>query len=73
MPAAVHDVVRRRVSQLPASTQRLLTTAAVVGERVDLAVLAGVVGEPIDEVLDALDPAVVAGLLGPRPGRRSAG
>ena len=63
IPAAVHDVVRRRVAQLRPAAQQLLATAAVLGRRVDLGVLAGVVDEPIEAVLDALDPAVAAGLL----------
>ena len=69
VPAAVHDVVRRRVSLLPAPTQQLMTAAAVLGRRVDLGVLAGVVEEPIDVVLASLEPALAAGLLEPDPDR----
>ena len=69
VPAAVHDVVRRRVGQLPPAAQQLLAAAAVLGRHVDLGVLAGVVEEPIEAVLDALDPAVTAGLLEADPGR----
>ena len=69
VPAAVHDVVRRRVAQLRPAAQQLLATAAVLGRRVDLGVLAGVVDEPIDAVLDALDPALAAGLLEADPER----
>ena len=61
--------MRRRVAQLRPEAQQLLATAAVLGRRVDLGVLAGVVDEPIDAVLDALDPALAAGLLEADPER----
>ena len=41
----------------------------MLGRRVDLGVLAGVVDEPIEAVLDDLDPAVAAGLLQADPER----
>ncbi|MET0327020.1 MAG: AAA family ATPase, partial [Ilumatobacteraceae bacterium] len=69
VPAAVHDVVRRRVSSLPAATQQLMAAAAVLGRRVDLGVLAGVVDEPIEAVLAGLDPAMASGLLRSDPDR----
>ncbi len=71
VPAAVQDVVRRRISRLPADTQQLLAAASVVGHSFDVDVLGAVVGDTPAEVLDLLDPAAAAGLVveGDVPGR----
>ena len=68
MPAAVGDVVRRRVAQLPESCQEVLRTASVGGRELDLAVLAAVLAAPdqdADEelVLAELERAQAAGLV----------
>lgn len=63
VPAAVHDVVRRRISLLPVDTQRLLTVASVLGGTIEVDVLARVAERPVHETLELLDPAVAAGLL----------
>ena len=73
VPAAVHDVVRRRVAQLRPEAQQLLATAAVLGRRVDLGVLAGVVDEPIDAVLDAARPGPGSRVAGGRSRAHRAG
>lgn len=62
-PAAVHDVLRRRVSSLPEPTAQLLRLASVVGRDFDLTTLSAVAGVDEDGVLDALEPAVEAGLV----------
>lgn len=62
-PPGVQFVVRRRVARLPLATQRLLPVAAVLGQSFDIAPLALAVGEPEDEVLDALGPALDVDLL----------
>ncbi len=71
VPMAVQDVVRRRVSRLPAESQQLLAAASVIGRTFDLDVVATVTGSAPDEVLDRLDPSVEAGLVeeGDAPGR----
>ncbi|MCU1371325.1 MAG: ATPase [Ilumatobacteraceae bacterium] len=63
VPAAVQDVIRRRTSRQPPDTQQLMATAAVIGRRFDLDVLAGVAGLARERVLDLLAPAVDAGLI----------
>ncbi|TDW81606.1 transcriptional regulator [Kribbella pratensis] len=63
VPAAVTDIVARRVARLPEATGELLRTAAVIGREFDLAVLAAATGCDEDELLDALDPALAAGVL----------
>ena len=67
VPAAAVDVVRRRVGMLPPATQPLLAVASVLGLTIELDLLAHVTGATIAEVLDALDPAVEAGLLAEDP------
>ncbi|GGM06003.1 AAA family ATPase [Dactylosporangium sucinum] len=63
IPAAVTDVLARRVARLPAPTGELLRCAAVVGREYDLEVLAAVAGADPDTVLDDVDPAVAAGIV----------
>jgi DNA-binding SARP family transcriptional activator/RecA/RadA recombinase len=63
VPGATLDVVRRRVGMLPAATQPLLASASVLGVTIELDVLAHVAGLTAADALDALDPAVDAGLL----------
>jgi DNA-binding SARP family transcriptional activator/nucleoside-triphosphatase THEP1 len=67
VPGAALDVVRRRVSMLPAETQQLLATASVLGLTIELDVLAHAAGITTADALDTLDPAVEAGLLAEDP------
>jgi DNA-binding SARP family transcriptional activator/tetratricopeptide (TPR) repeat protein len=62
-PAAVHDVLVRRLERLPQSSVGVLRTAAVVGRQFDLPTVADSTGLPEDDVLDALEPAEEAGLV----------
>jgi tetratricopeptide (TPR) repeat protein len=65
IPPGVQFVVRRRVSRLPSSTQRLLSVASVVGRSFDVAVLAEVAGDAVLPTLELLEPALAAGLVQP--------
>jgi hypothetical protein len=67
VPGAALDVVRRRVGMLPAEAQQLLAAASVLGLTIELDVLAHVTGATTAGALDALDPAVEAGLLAEDP------
>ncbi|MEE3850054.1 BTAD domain-containing putative transcriptional regulator [Gordonia sp. LSe1-13] len=67
VPAGVRDVVRERLGPLPPATVELLELAALIGSRVDLSLLAAAAGRPIDETLEALEPADAAGLIGAEP------
>lgn len=72
VPAAVQDVVRRRAARLPTETQQVLSAAAVLGPTFDADVVASVVDAALASVLDALVPALEAGLVvdaPPLPGR----
>lgn len=62
-PAAVHEVLSRRISQLEDGTRDLLQTASVLGRVFELSTLAGTVGRDEDGVLDDLEPALEAGLV----------
>ncbi|MEZ5296551.1 MAG: BTAD domain-containing putative transcriptional regulator [Ilumatobacteraceae bacterium] len=63
IPPAVQLVVRRRVSQLDATTQRLLSIAAVLGSATPTVVIADAAGCSALDALAALAPAFEAGLL----------
>lgn len=63
VPAGVRDVLARRIARLPAAGRTLLGHAAVIGRRVDVDVLAEIDGSDPDTVLDAVEPAVLAGLV----------
>jgi DNA-binding SARP family transcriptional activator len=69
VPAAVRDVVRRRVARLPPAARVLLDTAALVGPEVDLALVGGLCELDGDAALRAADAAVVDGLLTIVPGK----
>lgn len=63
LPAAVTDVVAQRLARLPDATGQVLRTAAVIGRRFDLTLLAAASGRAEDDVLDDLDPALAAGVI----------
>ncbi|MGY1722771.1 BTAD domain-containing putative transcriptional regulator [Blastococcus sp. SYSU DS0533] len=70
VPAGVREVLRRRVERLPGPAVTALRQAAVLGRETDVDLLAAVTGHDPDELLDALETAVLAGLLvEPAPGQ----
>lgn len=62
-PAAVHDVLARRLDRLASGSLDLVRQASVLGRVFELDVLATTTGAEEDAVLDALDPALDAGLV----------
>ncbi|WP_150239901.1 AfsR/SARP family transcriptional regulator [Nocardiopsis quinghaiensis] len=62
VPAGVRDVIRHRLAALPRPAQRLLRQAAVIGRDVDPDILAALSPDE-EELLDALEAALRAGLL----------
>ena len=69
VPEGVGDVLRRRFARLPEEVVSLLRLAAVVGREIDVDVLVRAAETGEDDVLDALEAGVVAGLLvEPSPG-----
>ncbi len=70
VPAGVGDVLRRRLARLPGATVTALRQAAVLGREVDVDLLAELGLRTPDDLLDALEPAILVGLLDePAPGR----
>ncbi|MFI6536821.1 BTAD domain-containing putative transcriptional regulator [Nonomuraea sp. NPDC050547] len=68
VPSGVRDVLRRRISRLPAEAQQILLQAAVIGRDVDIDVLIGVAGAE-EPVVEAVEAALLAGLVTePGPG-----
>ncbi len=63
VPTGVRDVLARRLSRLPEATQQLLETAAVLGREVDVELVGAVAATPVEDCLDALEPALAHGLL----------
>lgn len=68
VPASVRDVIRRRLAQLPERTSILLAVAATAGQEFDLTVVEAVGGLGGDDVLDALEPARLSGVIVESPG-----
>ena len=65
VPPGVQAVVRRRVSDLDGSAQRVLSTAAVVGSRFDPEVIGEMIGLASEQVADAVRAGLDADLLVP--------
>ncbi|HWJ81356.1 MAG TPA: BTAD domain-containing putative transcriptional regulator [Nocardioides sp.] len=63
LPAAVGEVLDRRLGRLPEETVAALRTAAVIGRSFDLATLADAAGLDEDDALDVVEPAQAAGLV----------
>ncbi|MBY6413496.1 AAA family ATPase [Rhodococcus sp. BP-252] len=63
VPDTIGDVLRRRITRLPGESVTTLRRASVLGRDVDLGVLASMGERSEDALLDALEPAVLAGLL----------
>ncbi|ETK35903.1 AfsR/SARP family transcriptional regulator [Microbispora sp. ATCC PTA-5024] len=63
VPAGVRDVLRRRFGRLPVPARTVLREAAVIGRDVDVDVLASVNGGGDEAVVEAVEAALMAGLL----------
>ena len=63
LPEGIRQVVGRRLSLLPPETQKLLSSASVIGARFNLDLLATVTATPPDDILDSLEPAIDAHLV----------
>ena len=65
LPQGVREAVSRRLSRLPAETNKALAAAAVVGSRFAVELVERVVG---DDLVDAFDEACKAGIVVEEPG-----
>jgi tetratricopeptide (TPR) repeat protein len=69
LPQSVREVIGHRVERLGDSVRRALTAAAVIGRDFDVEVLAGMVEQAEDELLDLLEEGVEASVLGEQADR----
>ena len=63
LPVGIQQVVAERVGRLPDATQRVLSWASVIGQRVDVGLVGAVSELGDDQLLDAIDQCERAGLL----------
>lgn len=63
LPQSVREVLGRRIERLGEDTQKVLTTAAVIGREFDLGLLAAVSERSEDELLELLERAAAASVL----------
>jgi tetratricopeptide (TPR) repeat protein len=68
IPQSVRDVIARRLAHLSADCNRILTLASVLGREFDLEPLARVADVPVEVLLDTLDQAMAARVIGEIPG-----
>lgn len=66
-PRSVRDTVARRLGLLPSGSRRVVELAAVIGDDVEIAVLAAVAQGDAETTLVGLDDAVASGLLETAP------
>lgn len=64
IPASVREVIGRRLDHLSDACREVLQTASVVGREFDLGVVARVVGRTDHEILERLDDALRAPVIG---------
>jgi class 3 adenylate cyclase len=69
LPQSLREVVYRRVDRLGENCRDVLTCAAVVGRDFDLELLARILGESEDRLIDLLEVAVEASVVQEQPGR----
>ncbi|QYG91955.1 AAA family ATPase [Iamia sp. SCSIO 61187] len=63
LPTSVRDVLDGRLADLEPEAAAVLTAAAIIGQRIDLALLGTVTRTDPDALLDVVDAAVAGGLL----------
>jgi hypothetical protein len=68
VPDGIAGVLERRLARLPSECDRALGAASVLGQEFDVEVVAAMIEQPLDAVLDHLDPAVTARVAAPVEG-----
>ncbi|MEM7142208.1 MAG: AAA family ATPase [Actinomycetota bacterium] len=68
LPQSVRDVVGQRVARMGEESLKSLRAAAVIGKEFDLALVAEITDADEDDLLDAFEAAVEAGILAEVPG-----
>jgi len=64
VPPEIREVITQRVARLPAGGPELLGRAALIGRDFDLEILSRTTSENEDRIIELLESAVKAGLLG---------
>lgn len=70
VPASVRDVIGQRLRRLSDDCKRMLTLTSVLGREFDVDALVRVSDETLDRLLDLLDEAITARVVGEVPGGR---
>ena len=68
LPLGIRQLIARRLERLSPTTRRLLTLAAVMGREFRLATIEALVDDGEDAVLDAMDEALMAGVVAEEAG-----
>nr|WP_279575843.1 AAA family ATPase [Actinomadura barringtoniae] len=63
VPAGIAEVIRLRVARLPALTRNVLRVVSVIGREADVRLVVAAQRHDPDDVYDALEAAIVSGLL----------
>ena len=68
---SLREIVAARFGRFSSADLEVLDAATIAGEQIDVSLVASTVDRSVDEVLDTLERAETAGLIGPgaRPGR----
>jgi class 3 adenylate cyclase/tetratricopeptide (TPR) repeat protein len=67
LPEGVREVIGRRLSRLSPMVNELMIGAAVIGREFDVSVLAAITGHRDDDIVDALEEALAARVIGEVP------
>jgi AAA ATPase domain len=67
LPSGVRDAVARRIASLPDVAREVLSAAAVIGRQFRVATVQRAGAVEREELLEAIDQALAAGLIEPRP------
>lgn len=68
VPRSVRDAIASRVARMGERTDRVLEASAVIGREFDIELLARMLGEDEEQLIDVLDAAVAASLISEVPG-----
>jgi DNA-binding SARP family transcriptional activator len=71
IPTSVRDLIGRRLRHLSGNCKVVLTLASVLGREFDVDALRRVSEHELDSLLDLLDEAISAGVIGDAPGGRA--
>lgn len=68
IPASLREVIGRRLARLSEECRKVLETSSIIGREFELGLVALVAGRPDEDILERLDEAAVARVIGVLPG-----